>query len=228
MGITVNNPQSAMGTGTNANIAIYTPPSLTNMILVAIGCFDTDNDPTAPGRAMTFGGVAGTHVVTYDQTSSVEQSTGIYYWLLGSDDTAGAIDFSDDADTRGVGVMAFTLAGAKQQAPEGTPKGGGSTSSPLEHSFTTITDDACVIQGFSEDSVAGSIPVKSQSGQIELINTANSAMAMACSYQLVPTAGAETLGYSDVDDWARAANAIVAFEAADGVVPRMMLMGVGS
>jgi hypothetical protein len=156
--------------------------------------------------------------------------SGLWYMLLGDDAAPTAADIvmspgAAPSSRRGYAIIAFTLTGAAQQAPEATASGA-SDASTLSTDITTLTDGAAVVDvythGYQRKDTWPTGALQSQ-----LAEPDNSAAAIGVSWGEVASAGTATFGWQTNAQSKDQAHTLAAFAPAAepaAVIPEPLTM----
>lgn len=197
--------------GTSVTLSGYSVPAGDNKILIVISGDEDNTSPTADPSSVTHNGVALTKAVGRTLNNN---NCSIWYLLLGSTTPSGDIVATWGATKEALGLVCFVIQDAAQEAPEAT-NSATSTSSPVNTSITTLTDDALVIDGLVCG--AGRTYTTTQAGQTEINEqalTTGQTLTVVSSNLAGGTAGSKTLGWSASGSVNRLVHCLAAFKPA--------------
>lgn len=207
--MSVLNPQFAEG----FTISSYAIPAGDSKIL-AVGIVIEDNTPGTV-TSVKHNGVDLTFRHAVQLVTTFGSRIEIWDLQLGSTTPAGDIVVTVSETVSGIITCAVTVTDVKQQSPE-VVQSATSTSSPINTSITTITNDAVIIDAFCTNSTA-SITITQGPDQVEDIahNDTAAGVAGGMSHRVGGAAGSYTLGWVGVT---RLCHALLAYEVAVGGV----------
>ena len=201
----VNSTTASHGSLTYSSYAV---PSGDNKIL-RVGVHIEQGTVTV--STLTHNGVA----MTYRGRVALSITT-VEYWdlQLGSTTPTGNIVATYSGNVNISAMSIATETDLAQQAPEAT-QSASSSSSPINTAITTITDDAVIVDVFTDN--AGTIGITQGPDQVQDVATSIATaptMGYAASHRVAGTAGSYTLGWTGQS---RLVHFLAAYEAAGAV-----------